>query len=90
MTDESVFFDYESDEYKALMDPYEAAKQEHEAISARHDAARRVCAEAETDYHISRQKLAELWKPVNSWYWEQNQLRSAWQREQQDKEPGNE
>ena len=90
MSDEPVFFDYESDEYKSLKATYDVANQEHKLISDRYDAARKAFSEAEIDFIVSQKKLLKLWEPISVWHWEQNALRNEWMREQQDKEPGNE
>ena len=90
MTDTPVFFDYESDEYKALWAPYEQQKAVLEACSAHRDVAKKRFDEADAVYRTSQRQLNEAWNPIGAWYNEQNALRNAREREQQDKEPGNE
>lgn len=90
MTDTPIFFDYDSDEYKALRDPYEQQKAVHESITERRNKAKAQLEQLDLEHRVSLRQLDNAWKPINEWYHEQSRLRDNWMREQLDKEPGNE
>lgn len=90
MTDEPVFFDYESGKYKSMWTLYAQRKAALEACRANRDVAKKRFDEVDADYRISQQQLNEAWNPIGAWYRTQSALRDEWNREQQDKEPGNE
>lgn len=84
MSNEKRFFDYESEEYKALRYPSDIAHAKSRAALDEVNRLREDLRAAELRYRVAKQRDDEMFKPLNDWYRKQSQLQDEWRRQQRE------
>lgn len=82
VTNEKRFFDYESEEYKALRYPSDIAYSESKSALDEVNRLREDLRAAQLRYRVAKQRADETFKPLNDWYRKQSQLQDEWRRQQ--------